>query len=478
MMLLIRSFASHQPHLQSAFPSRRKMAALRGERFHIDLSDDETSAPTDKSSKAGSTPGLVGDVLEKPPSKTALPPAPPSRSTATGFPAHKKRSRFMRSVASSPKPSSEQTVDTVTPSAVQSRQPQQQQQTPAAPQATSLEQTERKRIGEENNARIASMSPEQIEKERAELMSSLNPVLLQRLLNRAKIDEASEPEDFPGLSAPSQSLAPESEKPSVISQDHDPERPQKPQKTVTFAEPTTERPPISTSPPPHHPQDQPLQPQTTQPPSVPDIHFPHPPQPDLDPSAPTFLSDLHTKYFPSLPHDPSKLAWMSPDPATDSTPDPYSPRLATLEVTALRFDFRGRLIPPSLAASIPVTAGLHHHGDAPDAAGYTIPELVHLSRSAVASQRCIAYQVLGRVLYRLGTGEWGRCEEEGERRVLVEGLWGCMERGRVFETLQEEAGRTKGHLSARAYATEALWFWRRGGGYRPGPESVVDTGGL
>ena len=37
--------------------------------------------------------------------------------------------------------------------------------------------------------------------------------------------------------------------------------------------------------------------------------------------------------------------------------------------------------------AVPVHAGLHHHGDEPHKPGYTLPELVHLSRSAVAAQR-------------------------------------------------------------------------------------------
>ena len=54
-----------------------------------------------------------------------------------------------------------------------------------------------------------------------------------------------------------------------------------------------------------------------------------------------------------------------------------------------------------------MTAGLHHHGAAPEDAGYTIGELAHLARSTVPAQRCVAFQTLGRVLYRLGRGEFG-----------------------------------------------------------------------
>ncbi len=61
-----------------------------------------------------------------------------------------------------------------------------------------------------------------------------------------------------------------------------------------------------------------------------------------------------------------------------------------------RFDFKGNLI--SRTADIPVTAALHHHGDEPEAAGYTLEELFHLSRSTVLQQRVIALQTLTNII--------------------------------------------------------------------------------
>ncbi|KAJ4292965.1 hypothetical protein N0V88_005629 [Collariella sp. IMI 366227] len=98
----------------------------------------------------------------------------------------------------------------------------------------------------------------------------------------------------------------------------------------------------------------------------------------------------------------------------------------SLPVSALRFDFRGALLPPRLSRAVPVTKGLHHHGEAPEAAGYTIPELARLARSAVPAQRCLAYQTLGRML-------------GGEEDDLAFALWRCLRR-RVLESLEEEAG--------------------------------------
>jgi hypothetical protein len=116
---------------------------------------------------------------------------------------------------------------------------------------------------------------------------------------------------------------------------------------------------------------------------------------------------------------------------------------------------------------MPVSKGLHHHGEAPEAAGYTIPELARLARSAVPGQRCVAFQALGRILYRLGKGEWGVGEggRVGDEDDLAFGLWRLFRQGRVLETLEAAAGVEEGvgHRGARAYAIEALWLFEKGG---------------
>lgn len=105
---------------------------------------------------------------------------------------------------------------------------------------------------------------------------------------------------------------------------------------------------------------------------------------------------------------------------------------------------------------------------APEAAGYTIPELAHLSRSAFPAQRAIAYQTVGRILYRLGRGDFGQEGTEGEE--LYRGLWKCVEEGRVLDTLIAEAGMEegKGHRTCKILAMEAVWLWRKGGGKKVG----------
>ncbi|EAQ83294.1 hypothetical protein CHGG_09698 [Chaetomium globosum CBS 148.51] len=428
--------------------------------------------------------------------------APPKpRAASTGFPASKKRvSAFKKQ--SQGNPSTASPVPTSGNSPAQTSTPRRDAKV-----------DERRGIDEENKAVLDSMTPEEIAQAQRDLISGTNPRLLQMLLRRANLDEPTGPSPF-DVAAP-ESLPtpnppappPPSTKPRQVTIEDVPEEihETRPKPTpvsnnnnvlkkpvVDFDEDA--EPPV---PPPNlfpvtsigrlkraAPKPAPPTPpatataitnDTNNNPLAADIphntHFPPAPTvPDLDPSDPNFLENMHQKFFPTLPADPSKLAWMAPLPTPDSAADresPYYPGQDSLPVSALRFDFRGALVPPRASRLIPVSKGLHHHGEAPEAAGYTVLELARLARSAVASQRCLAYQTLGRVLYRLGKGEWGQGVggRGGEEDDLAFGLWRCLKEGRVLESLEEEAGlpEWKGHMSSKAYATEALWLFEKGG---------------
>ena len=64
----------------------------------------------------------------------------------------------------------------------------------------------------------------------------------------------------------------------------------------------------------------------------------------------------------------------------------------------VRFDLQGKVVDAARAEAIGVREGLHHHGDAPAAPGYTLAELTHLSRSAVPAQRAQALVAFAGVL--------------------------------------------------------------------------------
>ncbi|CAF1214756.1 unnamed protein product [Rotaria magnacalcarata] len=94
-----------------------------------------------------------------------------------------------------------------------------------------------------------------------------------------------------------------------------------------------------------------------------------------------------------------KLEWIKdlPKPSVQRTADDSHP-----EGVPARFDFKGNLM--SRTVDVPVTAALHHHGEEPEAAGYTLEELFHLSRSTVLQQRVIALQTLSHIIRQAHAG--------------------------------------------------------------------------
>lgn len=174
------------------------------------------------------------------------------------------------------------------------------------------------------------------------------------------------------------------------------------------------------------------------------IHFPIPPRPD--PDDPEFFAQLHEKYFPSLPAEPQKLSWMQP--ATEVENASYDPHGADFALSSLRFDFAGVLLPPQTAHEIPVSAGLHHHADAPSAAGYTVPELTLLAHSTVPSQRSLAVRTLGRVGFKVRQRVYGD--------ILTDDLQELLANERVEELVLQLTHDH--HLSVRNHAIEAAWL--------------------
>ena len=67
-----------------------------------------------------------------------------------------------------------------------------------------------------------------------------------------------------------------------------------------------------------------------------------------------------------------------------------------------RFNFEGFLIP--FDAEIPVHEGLHHHGDEPNRAGYTLDELLMLSGSTNSQQKVIAINTICKVILQYKRG--------------------------------------------------------------------------
>lgn len=299
--------------------------------------------------------------------------------------------------------------------------------------------SESERIHLENLDRINSMTLEEYEQAQEELFASMDVNVLQSLLKRAEAREGGMDEDTIGDALGTQQqpdiLPGQSERPVEAKQAEPSKSPElkeekdKPRAKDEMMESKEE--------------------QTTS-----HIHFSKPDNIRVDPDDPEFLERLKDKYFPDLESEPEKMAWMKPIEQDEE----YDPEQSSLAPSELRFDFKGNLISPRQARSDEyVGAGLHHHGDAPSAAGYTVAELGHLARSQVPAQRNIAIQTLGRVLYRLGKGIYGQ--------EIGSGIWGVVDYCHILDTLHEAAESR--HMGVQAYAVEALWLWQQGGAFRP-----------
>ncbi|KAI6156092.1 hypothetical protein EDD17DRAFT_1629794 [Pisolithus thermaeus] len=126
---------------------------------------------------------------------------------------------------------------------------------------------------------------------------------------------------------------------------------------------------------------------------------------------------IRRRYFPDAPGNDPNLEWMRASTSSDSS--------------ELRFDLNGVPISPSLSETLPSHLGLHHHAEG-NRAGYTLEDLFLLSRSTVPAQRA---SVLG-VLAKAKDGNFPEklaelVGKEGELRLSaigerVEVAWECL----------------------------------------------------
>ncbi|WVO15366.1 hypothetical protein L204_103022 [Cryptococcus depauperatus] len=113
------------------------------------------------------------------------------------------------------------------------------------------------------------------------------------------------------------------------------------------------------------------------------------------------LTNLKAGFFPTI--EVSKLKWLQPV-STSSTDN------------STRFDLQGVALTADAKVSLPTRLGLHHHGDSPDLAGYTLRDIIYLCRSTVPSQRIMMMGVLSHIILKTGKGEMSdeirrECEE-------------------------------------------------------------------
>ncbi|KAM0733735.1 RNA polymerase II-associated protein 1 [Formica fusca] len=99
--------------------------------------------------------------------------------------------------------------------------------------------------------------------------------------------------------------------------------------------------------------------------------------------------------------EPEKLKWME-DLMEKEKDEP-----ATNEEYNARFDFNGLLLPYK-DESLTSDKGLHHHGEEPERPGYSLQELLQLSRSSIQQQRCKALTTLANVMEKTHEGRYDK----------------------------------------------------------------------
>ncbi|XP_023684200.1 RNA polymerase II-associated protein 1 isoform X1 [Paramormyrops kingsleyae] len=128
--------------------------------------------------------------------------------------------------------------------------------------------------------------------------------------------------------------------------------------------------------------------------------------PDSLPPPPITVQDLPFQPKKEWLHmnklEPEKLEWMRDQPAPR--------KRSTRKAMQARFDFDGALIPPT--EDLPTHLGLHHHGDEPELAGYSLQELFLLCRSQVVQQRSLALTTLAHIIAKARAGDFA-CSVRG-----------------------------------------------------------------
>ena len=152
--------------------------------------------------------------------------------------------------------------------------------------------------------------------------------------------------------------------------------------------------------------------------------------------------DIRRRFFPSAPAFDPSLEWIQPTKPAESTS-------STSPTSTVRFDLDGKPIPAELSSTLPTHLGLHHHAEG-EHAGYTLDDVLLLSRSTVPAQRGSMLRVLARVAGRLGRNLKGDLPNGAEELRGQEYLF----RQRFLAAAVEAVGERG---SVGVMAIELLW---------------------
>ncbi|XP_068615577.1 RNA polymerase II-associated protein 1-like [Brachionichthys hirsutus] len=167
------------------------------------------------------------------------------------------------------------------------------------------------------------------------------------------------------------------------------------------------------------------------------------PPPPPPPAAAVTGQDLPVKPQREWVHmnkmEPEKLQWMRDLPAPR--------KKGTKEAMQARFDFAGALIP--LTEDLPTHLGLHHHGEEPERAGYSLQELFILSRSQLIQQRSLALGTLAKILSKARAGAYASDLKGSVTSTLLDA-------GLLFLLRFALDDGVEGAMSAAVHALKAL----------------------
>ncbi|KAH3668694.1 hypothetical protein OGAPHI_002448 [Ogataea philodendri] len=338
--------------------------------------------------------------------------------------------------------------------------------------------SEKEQIHLENVEKLSRMSPEERMQAKEELVSTLDPKILQMLLNKARpqdLDQGRPAVDSePGSAVSSPQLKPALRKNSASSSSSDKKVRFNNEASVKYVKPSSPLAmPVSSSSEPHEDEDwEDIEYLDDSGPSFEEaqrlkqasVHFPKPSTLEklekLDLNDPDFNDKLHAKFFPDLPKDPKQLEWMKAAPETPN-------EIAYDTIADLRFDLNGDLVTSENLDKLASARELHHHSAHPELPGYTLAELAHYLRSSFAGQRCIALRSLGRILYKLGEAKFQVVDQQDEEQELAEferKCWGLVIDLNIMDLINEFASDKQRNLSVKNYAIEALYLWKKGRG--------------
>ncbi|CAG0879103.1 unnamed protein product [Darwinula stevensoni] len=128
---------------------------------------------------------------------------------------------------------------------------------------------------------------------------------------------------------------------------------------------------------------------------------------------PIDLNEASSRWIGMSKIETQKLAWMTELPL----PKPIDSSMGYVA----RFNFEGDLLP--YATNVPVTQGLHHHGEEPERAGYSLEELFTFIRSTTLQQRVLGLKMIGNIMKKYKEGAYDGCFQENLlKQVLDSGL--------------------------------------------------------